>query len=244
MNSKAIVTIDTPVAYTNEITLHNIVKQGTIMGPILCTVVTDKINEIEERRYATYGPEIRIRNLLYADDIVGVGSQLVIEDTVKNVKLLEERKKFTFSNIKSIIVNKDRGYWGPKTQVSKAPISMANPTKYLGEIFHNDNLNKERIKKIEKQVIIMCQTLQEYDENPKVRKVAIQVKWKILEAVILPTFFINVKNWTNIFKREMEKIEQLYKKLIYQVLNISITAPYRGVLKETGSWPYREIINY
>ena len=37
MNSEAIATIDTPVGYTNEITLHNIVKQGTTMGPILCT---------------------------------------------------------------------------------------------------------------------------------------------------------------------------------------------------------------
>ena len=35
MNSKAIVTIDTPVRYTNEITLHSVVRQGTIMGPIL-----------------------------------------------------------------------------------------------------------------------------------------------------------------------------------------------------------------
>ena len=47
---------------------------------------------------------------------------------------------------------------------------MVNTAKYMGEIFHNDNLNKERIKKIEKQVIITCQTLQEYDGNPKIRK--------------------------------------------------------------------------
>ena len=54
---------------------------------------------------------------------------------------------------------------------------MANTTKYLGKKFHNDYLNKERIIKIEREkVIIMCQTLQEYDGNPKVRKVAIHVK--------------------------------------------------------------------
>ena len=38
---------------------------------------------------------------------------MVIENTVKNVKLLEVRKKFTFSNIKSVIVkigNKDGGF--------------------------------------------------------------------------------------------------------------------------------------
>ena len=69
---------------------------------------------------------------------------------------------------------------------------MANTTKNLGEIFHNDNMKKERIQKIEKQVI--------------------QVKWKILEAVILPTFFFNVENYTNTSKKEIEKIEQLNKK--------------------------------
>ena len=45
---------------------------------------------------------------------------------------------------------------------------------------------------------MMYQTLKKYDGNPKVRKVAIQVKWKILEAVILPTFFFNDENWTDI----------------------------------------------
>ena len=64
----------------------------------------------------------------------------------------------------------------------------------------------------------------------------------MLEAVILPTFFFNVENLTNIFKREMEKNDQLYKKLIFQVFNLNRTAPYRGFLKETGSWPCQEII--
>ena len=61
MNSKAIVKIDTPVGYTNEITLHNIVMNGKMIGPILYIVETDKIGE---RRYITKGTEIRINNLL------------------------------------------------------------------------------------------------------------------------------------------------------------------------------------
>ena len=42
------------------------------MVTILCIVETDKINKIGERCYTKYGPEIRINNLLYVDDIVGV----------------------------------------------------------------------------------------------------------------------------------------------------------------------------
>ena len=81
MNSKAIVAIDTPVICTNEITVHNVVKLGAIMGPIICIVETDKISKIGERCYATYGPEIRINTLLYVDDIVGVGSRMAIKNT-------------------------------------------------------------------------------------------------------------------------------------------------------------------
>ena len=39
----------------------------------------------------------------------------------------------------------------------------------------------------------------------------LQEKWQILEAVILPTFFFNVENWTDIFKREIEKMEHFKK---------------------------------
>ena len=46
MNSCAIVTSDTPVGYTNEMTLHNIVKQGIIMGPILCIVYIRRIHPV------------------------------------------------------------------------------------------------------------------------------------------------------------------------------------------------------
>ena len=42
------------------------------MGPILCIVETNKINKIRERCYTTYETEIRINNLPYVDDIIGI----------------------------------------------------------------------------------------------------------------------------------------------------------------------------
>ena len=80
------------------------------MRPILGIVQADKINKIVERCYTTYEAEIRINNLLFVDDMIGVSNPMVIENTAKNLKLLEERKKFTFDSIKSVTVkigNKD-----------------------------------------------------------------------------------------------------------------------------------------
>ena len=56
--------------------------------------------------------------------------------------------------------------------------------------------------------------------------------------------WLNVENLTNISKMEMEKMEQLYKKLIHQVFNLSRTTPYRWVLNETGNWSCQKNLNY
>ena len=56
---------------------------------------TDKINKILERCYTTYGPEIRIKYLLYVDEIIDVGNSMVMENTVK-IKAIRRKKKVYF----------------------------------------------------------------------------------------------------------------------------------------------------
>ena len=46
MNKESNIVIETPVGMTDSITVHEIVKQGTIFGPKVCIVVTEKINGI------------------------------------------------------------------------------------------------------------------------------------------------------------------------------------------------------
>ena len=46
LNKKAVITIQTPVGDTNPIEVHEIAKQGTIYGPLLCVINTDKVNTI------------------------------------------------------------------------------------------------------------------------------------------------------------------------------------------------------
>ena len=48
MNKESHIVIERPVAMTDSITVNEIVKQGTIFGPKLCSVTTEKINGIGE----------------------------------------------------------------------------------------------------------------------------------------------------------------------------------------------------
>ena len=48
MNKDTTIEIETPSGTTNKMTVGEIVKQGTVLGPTLCCVVTDQINKIGE----------------------------------------------------------------------------------------------------------------------------------------------------------------------------------------------------
>ena len=61
--------IETPVAMTDSITVHEIVKQGTIFGLKLCSVVTEKINGIGEEILTHIISELTIGARVYVDDI-------------------------------------------------------------------------------------------------------------------------------------------------------------------------------
>ena len=61
MKKEPNIVIETLVVITDSITVHAIVKQGTILGPkILCTVATEKMNGIGEEISTHIIPELTI----------------------------------------------------------------------------------------------------------------------------------------------------------------------------------------
>ena len=70
-----------------------IVKQGTIFGPKLCSVATEKINGIGEEISTHITPELTIGAPVYVDDILGIGDCKTVEKVIRNSRRLEEDKK-------------------------------------------------------------------------------------------------------------------------------------------------------
>ena len=64
------IVIETLVGMTDSITVHEIVKQGTIFGPKLCSAATENINGIGEEISTHITPEHTIRASVYVDDIL------------------------------------------------------------------------------------------------------------------------------------------------------------------------------
>ena len=88
---------------TDSITVHEIVKQCTIVGPKLCSVATEKINGIGEEISTHITPELTIGAPVYVDDILGIGDCKTVEKVIRNSRRLEEDNKFRFSRRKKYI---------------------------------------------------------------------------------------------------------------------------------------------
>ena len=249
MNTNANIYIDTAVGMTEKIQIKEVVRQGTIMGPILCTVETDKINAIGETSITNIGPELPIKNLIYVDDIAGIGTKDSIETVGRNLMVMEERKKFTFNNEKTEIMsirmnNRNRNEKTPIVRVKKGEVGFADSVKYLGEWIFPSQLNASRIKKREEKLQIMITKIQKYGSKHKVGDAAIKVKLKILEAVVMPALTYNMEIWTNLKDTEIKKMQKIQKMLLCSILQLESSTPYWGLLKETGTLPIMQTIHY
>lgn len=83
MNKEAKMIVDRPLGMTDEIEMKNIVKQGTIYGPMLCSISTDKINRIEEKPVTTYGDNLNLDPMTYVDYIIGTGTKQTVAEVIK-----------------------------------------------------------------------------------------------------------------------------------------------------------------
>ncbi len=69
MNRNGSAKVKTPHDMTKDILSEEVVRQGTISGPKLCSINTDKVNSIGMKCIATIGPNLKCEVLIYVDDI-------------------------------------------------------------------------------------------------------------------------------------------------------------------------------
>ena len=105
LNEKARVKIDALFGETEQITVENIVKQGTIFGPTFCCGSMTGINNIGEMKASTrLTKDDDIEALVYGDDIRAAGSRTTINRLGKNLRKMEREKGFAFNGEKTNVM--------------------------------------------------------------------------------------------------------------------------------------------
>ena len=153
LNKKASVSVQTPFGPTRIFQTDPIIKQGTVLGPNLCSSST---GEYCGQNIGVCVGDAIISSLLYVDDIIDLSSSLDDYTAAHlNALLFTKRKKLTLSGTKcyTMILNK-------RTKDGKIPLLIIDDEKNvilateitcLGDVFNskgnNNDLIADRIKR-------------------------------------------------------------------------------------------------
>ena len=78
----------------------------------------------------------------------------------------------------------------------------------------------------------------------RVGNMALQVRFKIYETVVVPTVFSNIETWGVMQENEVKELESIQYKILRGILEQKMTTPYWGIIAETGIWPVRNRTKY
>eukprot|EP00112_Aurelia_sp_Birch-Aquarium-sp1_P016262 Seg3671.3 transcript_id=Seg3671.3/GoldUCD/mRNA.D3Y31 product="hypothetical protein" protein_id=Seg3671.3/GoldUCD/D3Y31 len=179
MNKHSSIQIDTPMGMTNAIEVHEIVRQGTVFGPMLCGIVTDKINNFAVSVTEHLGTRTNIGTFMFVDDICGTGSKMNIERTIKNCRAAESKKKMTFNPEKSNYIRSSfkRSKSAIKNEieekVTKGNIKETESYKYLGDYIDNKGNNITNIEKRKHKIPYMIKEMMRYGDQKVVGEKAL-----------------------------------------------------------------------
>ena len=250
LNKKGKAIIDTPVGEIGPIEANEIVRQGTILGPKLCCVNSDKVNKIGKKCITYIGPNIKTETLIYVDDIQNASSNVKqLENAADNLKRLENKKGYLFNNDVNktailIVDKKKRKTYNIKVSVKKGEIKQTNEYKYLGEWYNEKGDHKTSLKKRKEKINYFIKKIKYYGNEFKLGKYALMTRVKIYKTVVFPSIFHNIEAWSSINKNEMDELEKIQANIIKRICEQRVTTPYYGLISELGIWPVKNQVEY
>ena len=132
MNKKAEIIVDTTVGQTESISIKEIVKQGSIFGPIMCCATTSRVNNIGKTVQYSYR-KVDIGMSVYMDDTAAAGGIAEIRKGIRNCAKMEKEMNMRYGpkKVKYMMV-KTEGEEIVQEKVKSGAVQKTQTYHYLG----------------------------------------------------------------------------------------------------------------
>ena len=241
INKTSNIVVDTPVGKTSSITVEEVVKQGTIFGPIMCCASTSRVNTIQESVKYQYG-KVEIGMPVFMDDIAAVSKAEDIRKGIQNCRRMEIEKNMIYGlkKTKYMVINTGKD---PKEvieeRVKEGVVQETDICKYLGMAINKSGNLKDHILELNKKCEVINREISANGAKNQVGKEEIRVKVKLYE-----TLLYGLEARGKIDKDEMNEMEKFQRRALKRIFNLPISTSYIGLIMETGTWPANQRIQY
>ena len=238
LNQSASVSVQTPYGETSVFTSDPIVRQGTILGPCLCSTSTAEYCDINP---GVCVGNLIISSLLFVDDIVDLsGSSKDREVSHANALHFAKRKKLSYSGTKcfSMVMNGKNKAEPTTLQIDDEKVVLpATLLAYLGDIFNskgnNDGLIADRKKRGIKAMVTISALMAEVNLGIYRISTFLLLYW----SLFLSTILFNSQTWSNLRKKDINTLTTLQLKFLKRIVGVSSSTSNSFIFLELGVLP-------
>ena len=237
LNEKAEVIVKTPYGLTSSFVTEPIVKQGTVLGPILCSSSTA---EYCGRNEGVQVGDMVLSSLLYVDDVLDLTASLLNRANAhKQALMFSKENNLYFSGTKcyGMAIN-NNGELPEEMDIDDLKkVISTHVIVYLGDLFNdlgnNDDLIEDRVRRGMKAIICISSLIQE--TNLGIHEVSV---WLLLyRALFISTVLFNSQTWSRIREKDISRLQTLQLKLLKKILSLASSTPNSFLYLELGVLP-------
>ena len=238
LNKSATVTVQTPYGETSPFISDPIVKQGTILGPSLCSSSTGEYCDINP---GVCVGNLIISSLLFVDDIVDLSATLEdCQASHENALHFAKKKKLTYSGTKcfNMVINGKNEVESPNLEIDEGKkVVTASEIAYLVDIFNskgnNDGLIVDRLNRGTKAMISISALMSEVD----VGIYRISSFLLLYHLLFLATMLFNSQTWSNLRKQDINALTTIQLKFLKRIVGVSSSTSNSFIFLELGVLP-------
>ena len=97
------------------------------------------------------------------------------------------------------------------------------------------------LRKRNLKVEFFLKEIKRYGNENIVGGLALEVRQKIYETVVVPTLFANVETWSTISENERKELENMQFRILRDKFELPQCTPYWDILAEAGIWGSNEL---
>ena len=221
MNKKANDVVKTPFGEIDPLSFMNIVKQGTVLGPVLNNA---SLNRVCKESYSHHLGSVEIRSMEFVDDITDPNSDK--NSALTSNRIIEHEKRISFSFEKCELLKMNSRDKQGNIMVNGEIIKPVEAARYLGDKFSSKgnytDLCKDRMDRAKGstfELIALCREV-------KFGTRQIENMLTLYQSVFLPQLIYNCESWSNMTPKDykvLQSAQLLYLRNVMEVSRATLT---------------------
>ena len=272
INRNVKVVVKTATGKTERGIIKDVITQGDIFGPLLCSKQIDSFGKecIEDQKYTyMYKGEVEIPPLAMIDDLLCIsecGYKTQMLNTFMKVKTSTKKLQFGENKCKKLHVGKycedfkckeiSVDAWKEFTvfndklgidvleekHIGDTDIEETLEEKYLGDVISNDGRNLKNIKNRVQKGKGIVNKIMSILDAFPFGSAYFQIGLILRNSLLTSSMLCNSEAWYNITNSELNLIETIDEILLRRILNVPKSTPKEMLYLELGCVPYRDLI--